>query len=80
MARIAQNGLSNPKSSFLARKYLEWPMVFADNQELFSNLGYKNGSLPGILTTAYYAYPQGETTPIVVILFFHNLPNRTYRQ
>lgn len=80
MARIAQNGLSNPESSFLARKYLEWPMVFADNQELFSNLGYKNGSLPGILTTAYYAYPKGEVTPIVVILFFRDLPQPTYRQ
>ncbi|HRQ39883.1 MAG TPA: serine hydrolase [Chloroflexota bacterium] len=80
MARIAQNGLSNPESSYLARKYLEWPMVFADNQELFSNLGYKNGSLPGILTTAYYAYPKGEVTPIVVILFFRNLPQPTYRQ
>lgn len=80
MARIAQNGLSNPESSFLARKYLEWPMVFADNQELFSNLGYKNGSLPGILTTAYYAYPKGEVMPIVVILFFHDLPQSTYRQ
>lgn len=66
--------------SFLARKYLEWPMVFADNQELFSNLGYKNGSLPGILTTAYYAYPKGEVTPIVVILFFRDLPQPTYRQ
>ncbi|MCL4265472.1 MAG: serine hydrolase [Anaerolineae bacterium] len=80
MARIAQNGLSNPESSFLARKYLEWPMLFADNQEVFSNLGYKNGSLPGILTTAYYAYPQGEVTPIVVILFFRDLPQSIYRQ
>jgi len=80
MARIAQNGLSNPDSSFLARKYLEWPMVFADNQEIFSNLGYKNGSLPGILTTVYYAYPIGEHTPVVVILFFHDLPTSTYRE
>jgi hypothetical protein len=80
MARIAQNGLSNPDSSFLARKYLEWPMLFAENQELFSNLGYKNGSLPGILTTVYYAYPIGEHTPVVVALFFHDLPSSTYRQ
>lgn len=80
MARIAQNGLSNPESSFLARRYLEWPMVFADNQELFSNLGYKNGTLPGVLTTAYYAYPLGEVTPVVVILFFRDLPNSTYRE
>lgn len=80
MALIAQNGLSNGESSFLARRYLEWPMQFPANQELFSNLGYKNGSMPGILTTVYYAYPIGETTPTVVVLFFRDLPNRTYQQ
>ncbi len=80
MAQIAQNGLSNPESSFLARRYLEWPMLFPDNQERFSNLGYKNGSLPGILTTAYYAYPIGEVTPTIVILFFRDLPVDTYRE
>jgi hypothetical protein len=80
MARFAQNGLSNPDSSFIARKYLEWPMIFPNNQEHFSNLGYKNGSLPGILTTTYYAYPKGETTPIVIALFYQDLPNRTYQQ
>ncbi|HID53774.1 MAG TPA: hypothetical protein EYP41_17280, partial [Anaerolineae bacterium] len=80
MARLAQNGLSNGDSSFLARRYLEWPMVYPDNQELFSNLGYKNGSLPGILNTVYYAYPLGEITPVVVVLFYKELPQRTYRQ
>ncbi|MBK8905499.1 MAG: serine hydrolase [Anaerolineaceae bacterium] len=80
MARIAQNGLSNPESSFLARRYLEWPMIFPANQERFSNLGYKNGSLPGILNTAYYVYPIGEVTPTVVILFFRDLPGSTYRE
>ncbi len=80
MAQIAQNGLSNQESSFLARRYLEWPMIFEANQERFSNLGYKNGSLPGILNTAYYAYPIGEVTPTVVILFFRDLPGSTYRE
>ncbi len=80
MAQIAQNGLSNPDSSFLARRYLEWPMIFPDNQELFSNLGFKNGTMPGVLDIVYYAYPQGETTPVVVVLFFRDLPNRTYRE
>jgi hypothetical protein len=80
MARIAQNGLSNGESSFIARRFLEWPMRFADNQTLFSNLGYKNGSLPGILTTVYYAYPKGETAPIVVALFFRDLEGRTSRE
>ena len=80
MARLAQNGLSNGESSFLARRYLEWPMVFPDNRELFSNLGYKNGALPGILNTVYYAYPLGETTPVVVVLFYKELPQRVYQQ
>jgi D-alanyl-D-alanine carboxypeptidase len=79
MARLAQNGLSNPDSSYIARRYLEWPMVFEANQELFSNLGYKNGSMPGVLTTAYYAYPLGELTPVVVVLFYRDLPQRTYQ-
>jgi D-alanyl-D-alanine carboxypeptidase len=80
MARLSQNGLSNGESSFLARRYLEWPMQFASNQAVFSNIGYKNGSLPGILTTVYYAYPLGESTPIVIALFYQDLPNNTYRQ
>ena len=79
MGRFAQNGLSSGESSYQARLILEWPMQFADNQALFSNLGYKNGSLPGILTVAYYAYPQGESDPIIVTLFFRDLPNDIYR-
>lgn len=79
MARLAVNGLSNADSSFTARRYLEWPMRFADNQALFTNLGYKNGSLPGILTTVYYAYPRGDGVPIVLALFYRDLPGRTYR-
>lgn len=80
MARLAQNGLSNGESSFTVRRFLEWPMQFENNQELFDNLGYKNGRFPGLHTTVYYAYPDGETTPIVIALFYHNLPNRTYQQ
>jgi D-alanyl-D-alanine carboxypeptidase len=80
MALIAQNGLSDAQSSFMARRYLEWPMVFPVNQELFSNLGYKNGAMPGVLTTLYYAYRSGETTPVVVALFFRDLPNGTYQR
>ena len=80
MALFAQNGLSSSESSYQARVYLEWPMQFPSNQGSFSNLGYKNGSLPGILNVAYYAYPLGDTTPIVITLFYRDLPNRTYRQ
>lgn len=79
MAQIALNGLGNPDSSYLTRRYLEWPMQFPANQALFTNLGFKNGSLPGVLTTVYYAYPLNDATPIVVALFFHNLDGSTYR-
>ena len=79
MARIALNGLSNGDSSFIARRYLEWPMRFTANQELFSNLGYKGGTLPGVLTTVYYAYPIGEETPVVVALFYRGVNGRTYQ-
>ncbi len=80
MARLAQNGLSGGDSSFIARRLLEWPMQYPANQELFSNLGFKNGALPGVLTVVYYAYPIGETTPVVVALFFRDVPNQTYQR
>ncbi|RMG99272.1 MAG: hypothetical protein D6706_05665, partial [Chloroflexi bacterium] len=80
MARIATNGLRNGESSFQARRYLEWPMQFPVNQELFSNLGYKNGSLPGVLTVVYYAYRPDSPSPLVIALFYESLPRRTYQQ
>ncbi len=80
MLRLAQNGLGNPDSSYQARRILEWTNLFAANQEIFSNIGYKNGSLPGVLTTAYYAYRWGESAPVIVILFYRDLPQQTYRQ
>ncbi len=79
MSRLAQNGLSNADSSFQARRILEWPNQFEANQELFSNVGYKNGALPGVLTTAYYAYRWNDLAPVVVVLFFRDLPQATYR-
>lgn len=80
MLRLAQNGLSNADSSYQARLILEWPNQFDANQETFSNIGYKNGSLPGVLTTAYYAYRWDDLAPVVVVLFFRDLPQQTYRQ
>lgn len=80
MARLAQNGLSTADSSFQARRYLEWPNQFAANLEWGSNVGYKNGSLPGVLTTVYYAYRWNDPAPIVVALFYRDLPQSTYRR
>ena len=79
MARLAQNGLGSAESSFIARRLLEWPLRFPVNLEVFSNVGYKGGSLPGVLTSAYYAYPLSDGVPVVAALFFHDLPGDTYR-
>ena len=32
------------------------------------------------MTTVYYAYPEGETAPTVVALFFRDLEGRTSRE
>jgi hypothetical protein len=80
MRRLAQNGLSNADSSFQARRILEWPNQFAANQDIFSNVGYKNGSLAGVLNTAYYAYRWDDLSPVIVVLFFRDIPQQTYRQ
>lgn len=80
MARLAQNGLSTPDSAFQARRYLEWPNQFDANVSWASNVGYKNGSLPGVLTTAYYAYRWGDSAPVIVVLFYRDLPQDTYRR
>jgi beta-lactamase class A len=81
MALIAQEQIGDPYANFLARRYLEWPLdVYPINQELFHMVGYKNGSLPGILNTVYYASPQGQGGLVVVALFFRNLPEATYRE
>ncbi len=81
MALIAQEQIGDPYASFLARRYMEWPLeVFPINQELFHMVGYKNGSLPGILNSVYYASPRGQGGLVVVALFFRNLPQATYQE
>ncbi|MCO5205931.1 MAG: class A beta-lactamase-related serine hydrolase [Anaerolineae bacterium] len=81
MARIAAGDLGSPYGNALLRSYLDWPLeAFPRNQELFSAIGFKGGTLPGVLTTVYYGYPWGSAEPIVVALFYNDLPLRTYQQ
>jgi D-alanyl-D-alanine carboxypeptidase len=80
MARIAQNELGAPYVNILVRRYLEWPMVFPANQELFFNVGYKNGTLPGVLTTVYYAQRLEDGAQVVVALFYRQLPVSQYQE
>lgn len=80
MGRIADNQFGPWEHSVRIRSYLEWPTAFPVNQETLAWLGYKGGSLPGVLTAAYYAQPWNRARPVVVALFFHDLPLTTYRQ
>jgi D-alanyl-D-alanine carboxypeptidase len=80
LAAIAQNQIDDPYTSFLIRRNLEWPLeIYPINQELFYNVGYKNGSLPGILNSAYYAAPRNGGGLVVVTLFYRNLPEAIYQ-
>jgi hypothetical protein len=79
MAKIIQNDLNTSFSNILVRRVMEWPMIFPANQELFSTVGFKNGSLPGILTISYYAQRLEDGAQVVVVLFFRELPMQTYR-
>lgn len=80
MAQIAENELGPWEQSVRIRRYLEWPTFFDVNQRTLAWLGYKGGSLPGILTVAYYAQPWDAARPVVVVLFFRDLPLSTFRQ
>jgi hypothetical protein len=80
MARISTNQLSSSYVNIIVRRALEWPTPFEGNQERFSLVGYKNGALPGILTTAYYAQRLEGGPPVVVVLFFRGLPLPLYQQ
>ncbi len=79
LSKIFNNDLGIPYVNFIVRRALEWPIEIPDNQDKFSILGYKGGSLPGILTTAYYGQRQTDGRRIVVVLFFRNLPRNTYQ-
>jgi beta-lactamase class A len=79
MARIATNQLGPWEQNVRIRRYLEWPTQFPINQEKLAWIGYKGGSLPGVLTVAYYAQPWDRAQPVVVALFFHDLPLDTFR-
>jgi beta-lactamase class A len=80
MARISQNELSSGYVNILVRRNMEWPMMFEVNQPLFWTMGYKGGSLPGVLTGVYYAEPLEYRVPVVVAMFYRNMPTDVYRE
>lgn len=79
MAQIMGNEIGSSYVNILVRRVMEWPMIFPSNQELFSTMGYKNGSLPGILNSVYYGQRLEDGAQVVVALFYRQLPTVTYR-
>ena len=81
MAGLVTGQIGSPTSNAAMRAELEWPYrEFPSNQENYQVIGYKNGTLPGVLTTAYYAWPNWSDQPLVLVLFYRNIPTETYQQ
>lgn len=80
MAQIVRGEIGSPATNRQIRDALEWPYdAFASNQEIYQMIGYKNGSLPGVLTSVYYSWPLASDQPYVLALFYKNLPNNVYQ-
>ncbi len=60
-----------------ARRHLTWPMAFEPNRRDFELLATKGGSLPGTLTSVYFAKTK-RGHQRVLALFFHDLPFATW--
>ena len=79
LSQIFNNEIGEPYVNLIVRRALEWPIEIPENQGQFSIIGYKGGSLPGILTTAYYGQRKIDGRRVVVVLFFRALPRNTYQ-
>lgn len=81
MTRIAQGSIGSADANATIRSHLSWPLdVFPNNLERYMDIGYKNGTFPGVLNAAYFARRLGDPLPVVVVIFFEDLPNQTYQQ
>lgn len=56
------------------RRHLEWQLADPKVAEGFLALGYKGGSLPGVLTSGWFAQLKAQPAPAVSSLFFRRLP------
>lgn len=69
------------EASAIIRQTLEWPMDIPGNDALFVELGTKGGTLPGILTSAYYGTPLDgapDDEGVVVAIFYRALNPMTF--
>jgi hypothetical protein len=77
MARIANDEV---EGSVQARAGLAWLLQNPELKEQFDSVGTKPGSLPGLLTSAYYARPKGQNKLRVLALFLDELPIAVWLQ
>ena len=77
MARIERGELPG---SVTTRDALGWPLQNPELAQQFESLGTKGGSLPGLLTSAYYAKVKGRERTRVLTLFFERLPIAVWLQ
>lgn len=77
MAKVAK---SEVEGAELARGALAWPLQNPELKEQFESVGTKPGSLPGLLTSAYYATPKGKDKVRVLALFLDQLPIAVWLQ
>jgi hypothetical protein len=77
MARVAK---SEVEGAEIARAAMAWPLQNPEVKEQFDSVGTKPGSLPGLLTSAYYATPKGKDTVRVLALFIDKLPIAVWLQ
>ena len=82
MAGVVSETFISAEVSGVMRRHLEWPMQIPGNEETFQTFGTKGGSLPGIVTEAWYLVPkEGDfaSEPRVAVLFFNQLSEAAAR-
>ena len=81
MAGVVTGTFLSSEISAIMRPHLEWPMDDPQIGEVFQSFGTKGGNIEGIVTEASWYVPRiGDFAgkPRVTVLFFHNLPLRSY--
>lgn len=78
VARLMERVFADPRAGVaFARAQLAWPMAYDENRQDFALLATKGGSLPGTLTSAYFAETKRGRRRVLA-LFLHDLPFATW--
>ncbi len=78
MEKIYNSAILSQSTVQIVRKYLEWTMELAGNQQEIEVFGTKGGSLPGIVTEASYLKPKKAKNARVFALLIENIPGAVW--